>query len=372
MDVFLVDALRTPRAKARESGGLHAYRPVELIDALLKELQARHGEPRPQDLLLGCATQIGDQGTNVARLAALWSGLGDEVPGLTLNRFCTSGLDAIGLAAGKLGLGDDVILAGGVEMPSRVPMFADKGAWSKDAKVAERTRFVHMGVAADLLATEHGITREELDAYALRSQARAAIALAHPSLVSVGACDGDETPRPSTSAASLASLAPAYGELEGPGRDALHTIATSPALADGASLCLLARRGACEANGWTPRARLRSYASVAVDPQRMLHGNPKASRLALHRAGLDVSDVDLWEVNESFAVVPILFGREMKVRDGFNIRGGAIALGHPLGATGGVLTSSLVDALCREDKTIGVVSICGGAGVASALVWERV
>ncbi|MFK7998787.1 MAG: acetyl-CoA C-acyltransferase [Polyangiales bacterium] len=372
MDVFLVDALRTPRAKARESGGLHAYRPVELIDALAKELEARHGALAAQDLILGCATQTGDQGTNVARLAALWSGLGDEVPGLTLNRFCTSGLDAIGLAAGKLGLGDEVVLAGGVEMPSRVPMFADKGAWSRDAKVAERTRFVHMGVAADLLATEHGITREELDGYALRSQERAATDVGHPSRVAVGECEKDETARPSTSAASLASLGPAYAELEGPARDALHTIATSPALADGASLSLLANRGACAAKGWTPRARLRSYASVAVDPLRMLHGNPRASRLALDRAGLSVGDVDLWEVNESFAVVPLLFEREMNVRDGFNIHGGAIALGHPLGATGGVLTSTLVDALHREDKTFGVVSICGGAGVASALVWERV
>lgn len=372
MDVFLVDALRTPRGKARESGGLHSYRPVELIDALVKGLRARHGELPAQDILLGCATQIGDQGTNVARLAALWSGLGDEVPGLTLNRFCTSGLDAIGLAAGKLGLGDDVILAGGVEMPSRVPMFADKGAWSMDAKVAERTRFVHMGVAADLLATDHGITREELDGYALHSQERAAKSSAHPSRVSVGECANDETPRPATTAASLASLAPAYGELEGPERDALHTIATSPALADGASLCLLASRAACDANGWTARARLRSYASVAVDPLRMLHGNPKASRLALKRAGLNPGNVDLWEVNESFAVVPLLFKREMNVHAGLNIHGGAIALGHPLGATGGVLTSTLVDALHREDKTFGVVSICGGAGVASALVWERV
>jgi acetyl-CoA C-acetyltransferase len=372
VDVYLVDALRTPRAKARESGGLHSYRPVELIDALVKELQARHGELRAQDMLLGCATQSGDQGTNVARLAALWSGLGDEVSGLTLNRFCTSGLDAIGLAAGKLGLGDDVILAGGVEMPSRVPMFSDEGAWSKDSKVAERTRFVHMGVAADLLATEHSISREELDAYALRSQERAAKTSAHPSRISVGECASDETPRPNTNLASLALLTPAYGALDGPVRDARHTIASSPALADGASLCLLATRAACEANGWTTKARLRSYASLAVDPLRMLHGNPKASRLALERAGLNVSDVDLWEVNESFAVVPLLFERELNVQKGLNIHGGAIALGHPLGATGGVLTSTLVDALRDGDKTIGVVSICGGAGVATALVWERI
>lgn len=369
-----MDALRTPRAKARESGGLHAHRPVELIAALVNELHARHGELQPADMLLGCATQCGDQGTNVARLAALWSGLGDEVPGLTLNRFCTSGLDAIGLAAGKLGLGDDVILAGGVEMPSRVPMFADEGAWSKDAELAERTRFVHMGVAADLLATEQGVSREELDAYALRSQQRAfnASTLPAPSRIAVGECSRDETQRPDTNAASLASMAPAYGSLDGPPREARHTLASSPALADGASLCLLATRAGCDAQGWVPKARLRSYASVAVDPLQMLHGNPKASRLALARAGVSASDVDLWEINESFAVVPLLFEREMNVQEGLNMNGGAIALGHPLGATGGVLTSTLVDTLHRERKTIGVVSICGGAGVATALVWERV
>lgn len=375
MDALLVDALRTPRGKARANGALHSYRPVELVEVLIEAMRARVGELEVDDLLLGCVTQIGDQGTNVARLAALWAGLDVGVPGVTLNRFCTSGLDAIGLAAGKLAAGDRAVLAGGVEMPSRAPMFGDEGAWISDAEVSKRTGFVHMGVSADLLATDHGIEREELDAWALRSQRRAARAEQDEHFtrrVAVGDVRVDETPRPETTLESLAEMAAAYGAMPGPARESRHTVATSPALADGASLSLLATAKTVSERGWTARARLRGYASVAVDPQRMLHGNPLAAREALRRASLSAEDVDLWEVNESFAVVPVLFGREMEIApDVLNVVGGAIALGHPLGATGGVLTATLLESMERMDAALGVVSICGGAGVATALVWER-
>lgn len=373
-DLLLVEGVRTPRAKARESGALHHARPVELIASLYASLEQRVGPIQADDLLLGCVTQVGDQGTNVARLAALWAGI--DAPGLTLNRFCTSGLDAIGLGAGKIAQGDGCVLVGGVEMPSRAGMFGDEGAWFADKEVATKTQAVHMGVSADLLATEHHVERAQLDAYALRSQTRAARANEQGLFkrrVATCGCEHDETIRPGTTEDSLAALQPAYAQLPGPQRDARHTLATSPALADGASLLVLASEDTCNERQWRPLAKLRGYASVSVDPLRMLHGNPSACRAALRRAGVQPSDVELWEVNESFAVVPILFQRELDVADErLNVAGGAIALGHPLGATGGVLTTMLLDSMEQHDATLGVVSICGGAGVATALVWERV
>ena len=371
--VLLVEGVRTPRAKARDTGGLHHARPVELIASLYASLSERVGPIKADDLLLGCVTQVGDQGTNVARLAALWAGI--DTPGLTLNRFCTSGLDAIGLGAGKIAQGDGCVLVGGVEMPSRAAMFGDEGAWFSDKEVATKTQAVHMGVSADLLATDHSVQRAELDAYALRSQTRAARAnnqgLFKRRVATCGS-EQDETIRATTTLESLAGLEPAYGQFPGPERVARHTLATSPALADGASLLVLANEDRCKESQWKPLAKLRGYASVSVDPLRMLHGNPIACRAAMARAGVEPGDVDLWEVNESFAVVPILFQRELDVPDEqLNVTGGAIALGHPLGATGGVLTTMLLDALEQHDASLGVVSICGGAGVATALVWER-
>ena len=396
MEAYILDAVRTPRGKAKETGALHGVRPIELVGGLMKALAARNGldSSEVDDVVLGCVTATGDQGANIARIAALYAGWSDRVSGGTVNRFCASGLDACGIAAARVTARmDRLIVAGGVESCSRVPMFSDGGAWFGDPDVAAKTGFVHMGVAADLLATRAGLTREQLDAYAARSQARAAMAREmgrfRRSLVPVLDVDGlvlldnDELIRPGTTVEALRGMPPGFAGVGAKGQDAialsrypdleriehLHTLGTSPAMADGAALVLIGRSG----GPLKPRARISAVANAAVEPVQMLTGNLEATTRALEMAGLEPEDVDLYEVNESFAAVPVQFADELDIdEDKLNANGGAIALGHPLGATGGVLLATLLDELERRDLAIGAVSICGGAGVASAVVIERV
>jgi len=392
MDAYIIDAVRTPRGKAKDTGALHALRPVDLMSRVLNAVASRNELDTDvvDDVVLGCVTQVGDQGANIAKTAALYAGWSDSVPGMTVNRFCSSGLDAIGIAASKITAGmDDVVCAGGVESMSRVPMFGDEGAWFADKEVASATNFVHMGVAADLVASIAGLTREQIDAYAVESHRRASVADFSKSMIRIDDADGellldhDELIRRGTSTEKLATLEPLFGEMavaepikrRYPDVElrAVHTIASSPGIADAASALLLASKDRANQLGWYPRARIRSVASVSVEPVQMLHGNISCTQRALDKAGLALDDVDLFEVNESFAAVPLQYQQELDIDPvRLNVCGGAIAMGHPLGATGGILLATLLDALVSCNGAIGVTSICGGAGVATAIVVERV
>lgn len=392
-EAFLVEALRTPRGKGKPGGALSTVKPAHLLADLIDALLERAGRPVVEDVVIGCATQTEEQGTDIARVAAILAGL-ERVPGVTVNRFCASGLDAIATAAARVrGPHDALIVAGGVEMMSRVPMFADRGPWFADPEIADATGFVHMAVAADLLASLEGIDKPALDALAAESQRRAARATAaghFTSLVPVtrdGATllDRDELIRADLDEAALAARAPSFADLvDDVTRErirrrypdveprALHQVRSAPGLADGASAQLVASERALERHGLTPRARVVSCAHAAVEPTLMVSGNVDAARLALARAGLTAGDVDLFEVNESFAAVPIHFARELGVgHDRLNVDGGAIAMGHPLGATGGMLVATALDALERRGERRALVSVCGAAGVATAIVIER-
>jgi acetyl-CoA C-acetyltransferase len=396
MDAFVFEALRTPRGAAKDTGALRGVRPVELVAQLLSALRERAGlDPaRVDDLILGCATQVGDQGACIAKAALLWAGWPHAVAGATVNRLCTSGLEAIAMAAGKVSSGQaDLVIAGGVESMSRVPMMADKGAWFADPDVARATRFVHMGVAADAVATLDGRSREDLDRVAMRSHERAARAtdeaLFARSLVPVRDADGkvlldrDETIRPGLTLDKLGKLAPAFAEMNG--KDVVkavhpeiatlrhvHTVGTSPAMTDGASVVVVGTREAGKALGLVPRARIASYAAIGSDPVTMLTAPAPATTKALAKAGRSISDVALFECNESFAATLLRFERTLDVDpERVNPLGGAIAMGHPLGATGGILVATLLDELERREHELGVVAMCAGMGLGAAMVLER-
>lgn len=397
-DAWVFDAVRTPRGVIRKGGGaLAGVKPVRLAGVLLDELRRRGVDPaRVDDVILGCSTQIGDQGANVAKTALLVAGWPEAVPGSTVNRLCISGLEAVATAAAKVVSGQaDVVLAGGVESMSRVPMMADKGAWFADPEVAAASRFVHMGVAADLIATLDGRTRAELDAFAVRSHERAAKSAAGQrgarAIVPVRDAEGnvvlaaDDGPRAGTSVEKLAALPAAFADFGAAALaivkksyptvdrvEPLHTVATSPQTADGASLVVVATLDAGRAMGLEPRARIASYAAVSSEPVAMLTGPSTATRRALERAGRRLADVALFEHNESFAATCLRFERDLDVDPArINPLGGAIALGHPLGATGGMLVGTVVDELVRASATTGVVAMCAGAGLAAAMVLER-
>lgn len=396
-EAFVYEAIRTPRGRGRAEGALAGVSPIALVGGLLRELVSRTSlDPsRVDDVVLGCVTQVGEQGTDVARMAVLMAGWPHTVPGATVSRFCTSGLDAVSQAAARVMAGmDDLVVAGGVESMSRVPMFADKGAWFADPAVAAGTRFVHMGVSADLIATLDGRSREELDAWAARSHHRAAAAWAaghfDRAVVPVEA-DGavllavDERIRSDITLESLAARPPAFGGFGQSGGDALvrsvypeveavdhlHTSGSSPGIVDGASVVLVGSRQAGLDLGLEPLARVVSFAQAAVEPVIMLTGPVPATREALRRAGLGVDAIDLWETNESFSATVLHYISQLGLDpERVNVDGGAIAMGHPLGATGAMLVGTLVDALRREGGGRGVVSLCGGAGVAAAAVLE--
>jgi acetyl-CoA C-acetyltransferase len=388
--VYIIDAIRTPRGRGNPKGALAGVKPVELVAGVLRALEERNrlDTSRVDDFILGCVTQTGEQGANLAKTAVMMAEWSDVVPGATVNRFCASGLEAVATAAAKIAAGSaDLMVAGGVESMSRVPMFSDAGPWFADPEVAAKTGYVHMSTAADLLATLEGLSREELETLALSSHRRAGDAEPPESLIPV--CDGDgnvildreENVRSGLTPEKLAGL-PVLGEL-GKGHDAVaakrfpdvaevhhvHSVATSPAIADGASAVLLASENVAKALGLAAKARWLASASAAVDPVLMLTGNVPASKKALGHCQLGTGDIALFEVNESFAAVPIHYRRHMEIdAERLNPRGGAIALGHPLGATGGILIANLVDNLKSGER--GLASICGGAGVASAVVIE--
>ncbi|TNE66144.1 MAG: acetyl-CoA C-acyltransferase [Alphaproteobacteria bacterium] len=398
--IYILDALRTPRGKARAGGGLSAIKPVEMVAKLLQAIEKRNDFPVSaiEDILLGCVTQVGDQGGNVARTAALIADWGATTPGLMINRFCTSGLDAAVLSAAKISSGiNDMVLAGGVESMSRVPMLSDRGAYYADPDIAARAPFLPLGIAADLVASLDGISRADADAYAALTQARAAharsagyftkslIAMENPETGALFAAD--EVIREAVTPESLAALEPSFAGLGADGCDAIalsrfpsldrinhiHTAGNSPAMADGASVLLMAGENAVKEHGLKPRARVRAMANTSVDAVLMLTGGIEASKLALKRAGMTVDDIDLAEFNEAFAAVTIKFMRDMGLaEDRVNVNGGAIALGHAMGATGTSLIGTVLDELERRDLSTGLVAISGGAGVGTAMIIERV
>ena len=392
----IIDAIRLPRVKVRQQGSAYAdLRPVELLKPLFKALEKRN-QLNPawiEDVLLGCNTQIGGQGANIAKIASLYAGWPESVSGGTVNRFCCSGLDAINLTAGKIMSGmESVVVAGGIEQLSQVPMFSDKGDWYTHTQVMAQTRFMHMGVSADVIANLKGFNRRQLDELALSSHQRAAqaqkVGYFEPSLVYVTDSKGnilankDDAIRESVSIDELASLSPSFVEASQympaslkerfPDYQALHTAGTSPSLVDGASLVLMASDKACQRYQLKSRARVVHMANASDDPVVMLTGHIKATEKLLNATGLDVNDIDLWEVNESFAASVLNYQTHFAIdHRRLNVNGSAIALGHPLGATGGNLLSSLLDELERRDLKRGVISICGGAGVGVTTLIER-
>jgi acetyl-CoA C-acetyltransferase len=398
-DAYVLDYLRTPRGKGSPKGSLAHLSPVELVVHLQRALVERTGiDPGTvEDVTLGAATQVDEQGANLARTATLLAGWDDTVPGSMLNRFCASGIDAVAQTAARIRAGDlDLAVAGGVESVSRVPMFADRGPLWTDPETVRRIGSVHMGIAADLNATMDGWPREQLDGYGLETQAKAVHAwdAGHykSSVVPVTRADGsvfdtDELIRRATTADSLAALPPAFAELGGSGQDAIalavhpevgaidhrHTVGTSPALADAAALLLVGSAHAAEAAGLRPRARVVAAATAATDPVIMLTAGQRAVEQVIAKAGLRPADIDVFEFAEAFAALCLRFRRDLSAGpDRMNPNGGTIAMGHAFGATGAILVGGCVDELERRAGRYGVAAVSGAAGLGVAVLIERV
>ncbi|MGH3490254.1 MAG: acetyl-CoA C-acetyltransferase [Actinopolymorphaceae bacterium] len=397
-EAYVFDAIRTPRGRGKR-GALHSVKPVTLAAGVLEALQLRSelDTERVDDVVFGIVTPAGEQGADLARTAVLMAGWDLTVPGTQLNRFCASGLEAVNLAAQKVRSGfDDLVVAGGVESMSRVPMGSDGGAWFIDPETNLATGFVPQGVSADLLATLEGFTREDVDAYAAESQHRATVArdkgYFDRSLVPVVdrnamlLLDHDEAIRPETTVETLGGLKASFADLGALGFDAVaidrypsverinhvHTAGNSSQIVDGAAAVLIGSERVGADLGLAPRARIVSAAAVGTDPTIMLVGPAPAARKALDKAGLTVGDIDLFEVNEAFAGVVLRFMRELDVSPEIvNVNGGAIALGHPLGATGAMLLGTLLDELERRDLRRGLVTLCVGGGMGVATIIER-
>ncbi|MGW9497182.1 acetyl-CoA C-acetyltransferase [Streptomyces prasinus] len=400
-EAYVYDAIRTPRGRGKANGALHGTKPVDLVVGLIHEIRDRFPDLDPaavDDVVLGVVGPVGDQGSDIARIAAMAAGLPDTVAGVQENRFCASGLEAVNLAAAKVRSGwEDLVLAGGVESMSRVPMGSDGGAWAMDPLTNHDTGFVPQGIGADLIATMEGFSRRDVDEYAALSQARAAEAWKtgrfDRSVVPVRdrsglvVLDRDEHLRPGTTADSLAGLKPSFadiGELGGFDAVALqkyhwveridhvHHAGNSSGIVDGAALVAIGTKAIGERYGLAPRARIVSAAVSGADPTIMLTGPAPASRKALAKAGLTIDDIDLVEINEAFAAVVLRFVKDMGLSlDKVNVNGGAIALGHPLGATGAMILGTLVDELERRDKRYGLATLCVGGGMGIATVVER-
>lgn len=399
-EAYIYDAIRTPRGRGKEDGALHNVKPVDLLATLFRALQKRNHLDTAQidDVVLGCVTPIGEQGGNIARTAALYAGWDLDTPGMQINRFCASGLETVNLAAMKVRSGwEELVVAGGVESMSRVAMGSDGGAMYEDPRVSSAIGFVPQGIGADLIATLEGFTREELDRYALESQRRAGRATQEGRFCSIiPVCNEtgevilahDEHIRPNTTLEGLAALKPAFARIGEMHFDAIalakypqirkiehvHTAGNSSGIVDGAALVLVGSRNAGERLGLRPRARVRAAALVGTEPTIMLTGPGPASQKALKQAGMHIDDIDLIEVNEAFAAVVLRFLRNMGLEDmeKVNVNGGAIAMGHPLGATGAMLLGTALDELERTGKGTALITLCVGGGMGIATIIERV
>ncbi|MBM3367172.1 MAG: acetyl-CoA C-acetyltransferase [Betaproteobacteria bacterium] len=399
-EAMVFDAIRTPRGRGKSSGSLHEVKPITLLTGVLKELQHRHDLDTAQvdDVVMGCVTPVGEQGSCIAKTAALAAGWDFKASGVQLNRFCASGLEAVNMAAQKVRSGwEDLVVAGGVESMSRVPLGTDRGPWACDPETAFDTAFIPQGISADLIATLEGFSREDVDAYALRSQQRAGAArdagLFKNSVVPVQdslgdvILDHDEFIRPQTTLEGLAALKTSFDKMGEMGYDAVaiqrypqverirhvHTPGNSSGIVDGAAAVLIGTEAKGKALGLAPRARIVAVALSGADPTIMLTGPMPAARKALAKAGLTVDQIELFEVNEAFAVVPMKFMKEMGVpAEKVNVNGGAIAMGHPLGATGAMILGTLIDELHRRKLRYGLATLCVGGGMGIATIVERV
>jgi acetyl-CoA C-acetyltransferase len=400
-EAYIYDAIRTPRGRGKKEGSLHTVKPIDLVVGLIHEIKARFPNMDPaliDDVVMGIVSPLGDQGGVLPKIAALKAGLPETVSGLQINRFCASGLEAVNLAAQKVRSGmEELVLAGGVEVMSRVPMGSDGTPWAMDPQTNYQTGFIPQGIGADLIATIEGFSRRDVDEYAASSQARAANAWEKGyfsrSVVPVKDMNGltvldrDEHVRAGTTADSLAGLNPSFammGEMGGFDAVALqkyhwvekidhvHTPGNSSGIVDGATLMLVGSKAVGEKIGAKPRGRIVATAVSGADPTIMLTGPAPASFKALAKAGMKVSDIDLFEINEAFASVAMRYMKDMGIsHDITNVNGGAIAMGHPLGATGAMIVGTVLDELERRNKRFGLCTLCVGAGMGIATIVER-
>ena len=399
-EAYIYDAVRTPRGKGKASGSLHEVTSLSLATQALQAVRDRNNldTSKVDDVILGCVSPVGEQGSDIARIAVINAEYAETVAGVQVDRFCASGLEACNIAAAKVMTGEaDMAIGGGVEAMSRVPMGSNGGAWSSDPSIAIKSYFVPQGISADLIATKYGFSRDDVDAFAIESQKRAATAWKEgrfaKSIVPVkdqmGAVilDHDEHMRPDADMQSLAGLNPSFAGLGGMGFDDVikqrypeveavnhvHHAGNSSGIVDGASAVLFGTKEMGEALGLKPRAKVKGFASIGSEPSIMLTGPEFVTTKVLKKLGMEVGDIDLYELNEAFASVVLRFMQAHDIaHDKINVNGGAIAMGHPLGATGGMILGTMVDELERSDKETALITLCVGAGMGTATVIERV
>ena len=399
-DCFIYDTVRTPRGKGKKDGALHEVTALELATQALKNIRDRNALDTSvvDDVVLGCVDPVGEQGSNIARIAVLNADYSESVAGVQINRFCASGLEATNMAAGQIMSGQsDMTIGGGVESMSRVGMGASGGAWAVDPAIAIKSYFTPQGIGADLIATLDGFSRDDVDAYAVESQKRAANAWKNgyfkksvtpvKDILGQTILDHDEHMRPDASMQSLASLNPSFAGVGEMGFDSVaqqrypqveklnhvHHAGNSSGIVDGAAAVLMGTKDAGKAQGLKPRARIRAFASIGSEPCIMLTGPALVTEKVLKRAGMTVDDIDLFELNEAFASVVLRFMQKLDIgHDRTNVNGGAIAMGHPLGATGAMILGTVLDELERRDLNTALVTLCVGAGMGTATIIERV
>jgi acetyl-CoA C-acetyltransferase len=399
-EAFVYDAIRTPRGKGKKDGSLYEVKPVNLLAGVLSELQRRNDFDTAQvdDVVMGVVSPIGEQGSVIAKVAALKAGWDFTASGVQINRFCASGLEAVNMAAQKVRSGwEDLVVAGGVESMSRVPIGSDGGAWAMDPETNCATGFVPQGIGADLIATMSGFSREDVDSFAMESQKRAASTreggyfagsvVPVKDFLDQTILDHDEFIKPHTTLAGLGSLKSAFEQMGAMGFDAValtrypqverinhvHHAGNSSGIVDGAAAVLIGSEAAGKTHGFTPRARIVAAALSGADPTIMLTGPMPAARKALAKAGMTIDQIDLFEVNEAFAAVPMKFMQELGVpHEKVNVNGGAIAMGHPLGATGAMILNTLIDELHRRKLRYGLATLCVGGGMGIATIVERI
>jgi acetyl-CoA C-acetyltransferase len=400
-DAFIYDHVRTPRGRGKADGALHEMTALNLASQALAAIRERNRlDSRPvDDVVLGCVDPVGEAGGDIARVAAIMAGFGDNVPGVQINRFCASGLDAVNFAAAEVMSGQhDMTIGGGVESMSRVGIGASGGAWPMDPSIALKSYFVPQGISADLIATKYGFSRDDVDAYAVESQKRAAAAWDEgrfkTSVLTVKDVNGltllakDEHMRPGTTMQTLAQLKPSFAQVgEQGGFDAVaiqrypefetlnhvHTPGNSSGIVDGAAAVLIGNAEAGKAAGLKPRAKIRQFANIGSEPSIMLTGPVPVTEKVLKKAGMTTGDIDLFELNEAFASVVLRYMQAFDIpHDKINVNGGAIAMGHPLGATGAMILGTVLDELERRDLSTALVTLCIGAGMGTATIIERV
>jgi acetyl-CoA C-acetyltransferase len=400
-DAYVYDAVRTPRGRGKSDGSLHEVTALNLATQALAAVRERNKlDPLlVDDVVLGCVDPVGEAGGDIARVSAIMAGYGDEVPGVQINRFCASGLDAVNFAAAEVMSGQhDMTIGGGVESMSRVGIGASGGAWPMDPSIAIKSYFVPQGISADLIATKYGFSRDDVDAYAVESQKRAGKSWEEgrfkKSVVPVKDVNGitllakDEHMRPSTTMQTLGQLNPSFvqmGEMAGfdavavqryPEIEAInhvHTPGNSSGIVDGAAAVLIGNEEAGKRAGLKPRARIKAFANIGSEPSIMLTGPIPVTEKVLRKAGMTTKDIDLWELNEAFASVVLRYMQALDIpHDKINVNGGAIAMGHPLGATGAMILGTVLDELERSGKETALVTLCIGIGMGTATIIERV